>query len=318
MVIIESMQVGLIGFGKMGSRIMDKLLADEHEVVVWNRTKEVLDELRMQRGDAIVKQKLLISRSLPEFIDTLREPALIWMMLPAGEATESILQELIPYFKPGTIIIDGGNAYYKDTQKRYETFREKEIRYVGIGVSGGLYGEEYGYSLMVGGDSDTYEFIKPILDSLSKPKGGYGYFGIGGAGHFVKMIHNGIEYAMMQALAEGFGILAKAPYSFDLLEIAKTWQKGTIIQSFILDRAVDALSKDPQLSQIKGYIEMTGEGEWTVEQAREEKVDAHVIEKAVDYRKRSQVDEMVQNSVIAKLIAALRHEFGGHEIKKNS
>jgi 6-phosphogluconate dehydrogenase len=169
---------------------------------------------------------------------------------------------------------------------------------------------------MVGGDKSAYETIMPLLDSLAKPNGGHAYFGTGGAGHFVKMVHNGIEYGMMQAIGEGFGVLEKSEYQFDLLEVAKLWQKGTIVSSFLIDRAKDALEKDKKLSDIEGVIASTGEAEWTVNAAKQESVPVPVIEESLEFRRQSQTDMAIQNSFAAKMVAALRREFGGHDVKK--
>ncbi|MBI2443394.1 MAG: 6-phosphogluconate dehydrogenase, partial [Candidatus Levybacteria bacterium] len=184
------------------------------------------------------------------------------------------------------------------------------------GVSGGVHALENGYPLMAGGDVSAYRYITTILDSLAKPNGGHAYFGTGGAGHFVKMVHNGIEYGMMQALGEGFGVFDKSPYNLDLLEIAKLYQKGTIISGFLMDQAKNALGKDSILSSIEGKIDASGEGEWTVAEAKKEGVPIENIEQSLDFRRRSQTDQAVQDSFAAKMVAALRHEFGGHALHR--
>ena len=183
-------------------------------------------------------------------------------------------------------MIDGGNAYYLDTQKRYEKFKKSGIRFLGIGVSGGVIAAKKGYPMMVGGDKSGYEHIKPILDSLSQPNGGYEYFGEGGAGHFVKMIHNGIEYGIMQSIGEGFGVLEKSPYNLDLVKVAKLYQKGTLVSGFMMQRTIDALENDTKLSSIEGYIEESGEGRWTVEEAKKQKVPVEIIEASLEFRAR--------------------------------
>jgi len=238
------------------------------------------------------------------------------VMVTAGEATQNILDELSKFVEREDIIIDGGNSYYKDTEERFKDFKNKGIRYLGVGVSGGIIAEKEGYPLMVGGDKSAYEYIKPILDSLSKPNGGHECFGTGGAGHFVKMVHNGIEYGIMQSLGEGFGVLEKAPYRFDLEKIARLWQKGTLVSGFMLDRAADVLSKDQELQNVKGFIEESGEAKWMVDTAKKQNVPIEIIEKSLEFRKRSQKDSALQNSFAAKLIASLRNAFGGHEVKK--
>lgn len=290
------MQMGFIGLGKMGSRMVQKLLEEGHEVESWTRSKSTI--------------------TIEELIHGLEKPRIIWMMVSAGEATEEVLTEVSKYLEKDDIVIDGGNANYKDTQKRYEKLRNKEIRYLGIGVSGGVVAATEGYPLMVGGNKSAYEFIKPVLDSLAKPNGGHEYFGTGGAGHFVKMIHNGIEYGTMQSLGEGFGVLEKAPYRLDLVKVAKLYQKSTLLSGFMMDRTVEALESDPKLDSIIGVIAESGEARWTVEQAKEENVPVEIIEKSLEFRHRSQTDENVQKSFAARMVAALRHAFGGHETKK--
>lgn len=294
------MKIGFVGLGKMGARMVQKLLSEGHEVIAWNRSDHELKNVE----------------TVEKLVKSLKSPRIIWSMLPAGEATEEILKEISRLVQSGDIIIDGGNAHFKDTERRFRDFKNKEIRYLGIGVSGGIIAAREGYPMMAGGDKSAYEFIKPILDSLAKPNGGHEYFGTGGAGHFVKMVHNGMEYGIMQSLGEGFGVLKKSPYNLDLLKIAKLYQKGTLVSGFMLDRAVEVLSNPSILSSIEGKIAESGEAKWTVEQAKESGVDVEIIERSLEFRRRSQTDSAVQNSFTAKLIAALRNAFGGHEVKK--
>lgn len=309
------MQIGLLGLGKMGRNIAEKLIEGGHEVVVWNRSTEVLETLRAEKSEAIIKGSLVITHSIDELRNTLRAPRILWLMLPSGDPTSNILSQLKEQLEAGDIVIDGGNAKFTDTELRAKEFADKEMKYLGIGVSGGLYGLTNGYPLMAGGDKDAYDYVTPILDSLAKPYGKHTYFGPGGAGHFVKMVHNAIEYGMMQALAEGFGIIAKSDYKLDVAEVAKNWQSGSIVASFLLDMAANALSKDPSLSEYDGYINATGEAEWAIAQAREMKLPVGVIDQALEFRKKSQYDKAVQETYVAKMVAALRHEFGGHEQK---
>jgi len=304
----------------MGKRMVDKLVADKHEIVVWNRSSGPLEELLEQyenlEPQSGVYGKLSVAASVPDLVDRLRKPRVIWSMLPSGEVTKAILNRLSDLVDPGDIIIDGANSNYKDTEKRYEEFKERKIKFLGVGVSGGIISATRGYPLMAGGNKSAYEYIKPILKSLAKPYGGFEYFGEGGAGHFVKMIHNGIEYGIMQSLSEGFAVLQKAPYKFDLLKIANLYQKGTLVSGFMLDRAIEILEKNPDLGDVRGIIEESGEAGWTVEQAEEEEVDVASIKYALNYRRRSQTDRNIQKSYTAKLIASLRNAFGGHEVKK--
>lgn len=294
------MKLGFIGLGKMGSRMVEKLLREGHEAVAWNRSDNELKN----------------AETVEELVKSLETPRVVWSMVPAGEATEDILGEVSKFVEKGDIVIDGGNSHFKDTQRRFDNFRKKGIRFLGIGVSGGIIAAKEGYPMMVGGDKSAYLGVQPLLDSLAKPRGGHEYFGIGGAGHFVKMLHNGIEYGIMQSLGEGFEVLEKAPYKLDLLKVAKLWQKGTLVSGFMLDRTVEALSNDPKLSSIVGVIAESGEAKWTIDQAKEEGVPVEIIERSLDYRKRSQKDKKIQNSFTAKLVAALRNAFGGHEVKR--
>jgi 6-phosphogluconate dehydrogenase len=310
------MQLAVLGLGKMGRSIAEKLMTEGHQVVVWNRSQDVLEQLRVEKAEFIINQKLTLAHSVVELRTALLKPRVIWTMLPAGEATESVLTEVMQFVEGGDIIIDGGNANYKDTERRAEQFKAKGVKYLGIGVSGGVHGSENGFSMMVGGDQDAYGYVTPILDSLAKPGGIHTYFGPGGAGHFVKMIHNGIEYGMMQAIAEGFGIMTKTKYNLDILAVANTYQSGSIVSSFLLDMVTDAVTKDATLSQTVGNIGISGEADWTVDQAKEENMPVDVIEKALDFRKRSQYDKGVQETYTAKLVQAMRHEFGGHSENK--
>jgi len=311
------MKLGFIGLGKMGTRMAEKLLKEGHSVVAWNRSKDVMEQFHALMKDQHIDTKLALSFSVSSLVEGLSQPRIIWSMLPAGEPTNMIMKEVFEFVEAGDIVIDGGNAHFKDTEKRYEEFKAKNVRFLGIGVSGGIVAAQNGYPLMVGGDKSAYEEVKPLLDSLSKPNGGHEYFGIGGAGHFVKMIHNGIEYGIMQSLAEGFDVMANAPYKLDLLKAAKGFQKGSLVSGFMLDRVVEVLEDDPKLEKIDGVIgSATGETVWTIEQAKEEGVPVEIIERSLEYRKRSQTDPTIQNSVTAKLVSGMRNAFGGHSIKR--
>jgi 6-phosphogluconate dehydrogenase len=253
--------------------------------------------------------------TIEELILKLPKPRVLWLMLPAGEPTQTVIDELSKYLQKGDIVIDGGNAHFKDTEKRYQKFKKLGIEFLGIGVSGGIIAAQNGYPLMVGGSKKAYQKIKPIFNSLAKPNGGYAFFGEGGAGHFVKMVHNGIEYGMMQSIAEGFAVLEKSKYKFNLLEIAKLWQKGTIVSSFLVDRAVDSLTKDSNLKNFSGPVSESGEARWTTEEAKKEKVQVEIIQNSLDYRIRSQKDKILQSSFTAKMLNGLRNAFGGHKIR---
>ncbi len=319
------MKLGFLGLGKMGSRMAKKLIADGHDVVVWNRSKEAVDALiadvhSTKPTDKVIGIKnygvITPAASVKEVIDNLSSVRIVWLMLPAGDATEGILQELTGYVEKNDIIIDGGNANWKDTERRYQDLKTKNIRFLGIGVSGGVLAVKNGFPLMVGGEKSAYEEIVPILNTLAYPHGGHTFLGTGGAGHFVKMVHNGVEYGMMQAIGEGFEVLEKSQFKFDLLQVGQIWQRGSIVSSFLIDRAVDALKKDTKLQNMAGPIAENGEAKWTLDAAKEEGVKVQVIEDSLKYRWDSQNDEKIQNSYTAKMVSALRFEFGGHEIKK--
>lgn len=308
------MKLGFIGLGRMGNRMVMKLLSEGHEVVVWNRSKEKVDELMGQKKTG---WKLSSAQTIEDLAKAQEEPKVIWSMLPAGDATQSTLDEIAKYLVSGDIVIDGGNAYFEDTQSRYEYFTKKKTAFLGIGVSGGVVAFTDGYPMMVGGSQTAYEFITPILDSLAKPNGGHAYFGEGGAGHFVKMVHNGMEYGIMQSIGEGFGVLSKSPYKLDLLKVAKLYQKGTLVSGFMMERAVEALTSDPDFSKIDGYIEASGEGDWTVKQGQKEKVPVGIIKASLDFRTKSREDKKVSSSFAARMVAALRYAFGRHEVKQS-
>jgi 6-phosphogluconate dehydrogenase len=342
------MKIAVLGLGKMGSRIAIKLHEEGHEVFVWNRSFDVtkkfvkslrgpvrnfpspLSSKRAPFGPLASARSRLTglravgspsfpatpSRTIQELVSKLPKPRILWLMLPAGKPTEEVLSELKQYLQKGDIVIDGGNAHFKDTQRRFAYFKKIGVEFLGIGVSGGIVVAKSGYPLMVGGSKIAYQKIKPILDSLSSPNGGYQYFGEGGAGHFVKMVHNGIEYGMMQSLAEGFAVLEKSKYKFNLLDVAKIWQKGTIISGFLLDRAVDSLAQNPNLKNMSGSVAESGEARWTVEEAKKEKVQTEIIQNSLNFRIRSQKDKKIQRSFTAKMLNALRNSFGGHEVKK--
>ncbi len=297
----------------MGSRMAGKLLDEGFEVHVWNRSSAPIQELQIKNN----KLNLKSAETIEDLVRQLESPRIVWVMVP-HVAVEEILTEARKFVGKDDIVIDGGNSFYKDTDRRFEDFEKAGIKFLGIGVSGGMIAATQGYPMMVGGSKDAYEFIRPILDSLAKPNGGHEYFGTGGAGHFVKMVHNGIEYGMMQSIGEGFEVLQNSKYKFDLSKISKLWQKGTIVSGFLIDRAAEALEKEPDLSSFAGTVSRSGEGDWTVEAAKEEGVDIGLIDESVEYRKRSETDEKIQNSFTAKIINALRHSFGGHLVRQAS
>jgi len=300
------MKIGIIGLGKMGGKIALRLLKHNHEVFVYEHHQDKID-LMIENGGVGYND-------MDEFIEEINthEIPLVWVMIPSGEITNNVLIELGEKLKKGAIIIDGGNSNYKDTINTATSLKEKSINLLDIGTSGGLWGFENGYCLMVGGERKVFDIVVPILKDLSAPEG-YEYMGKSGNGHFVKMIHNGIEYGMMQAYAEGFEILkSKEEFNIDLDKVANVWQHGSIIESFLLNLTKDMFKSDPDLNNIKGWVEDSGEGRWTVLEALENNVSAPVITLSLLQRFRSRKEETFSD----KVLASLRKEFGGHSIKE--
>ena len=310
------MKLGFIGLGRMGNRMVMKLLDEGHKVMVWNRSREKVDELISQ---AKKDWKLSAATEIENLVNGLEKPRIIWSMLPAGDPTEQIIMGpggVAEFIEKGDVVVDGGNSRFSDTQKRYDQLTQKGILFLGIGVSGGVVAYKAGYPIMAGGSLEAYEYIKPILDSLVKPSGGHEYFGEGGAGHFAKMVHNAIEYGYMQAIGEGFGMMDKAPYDLDLVKVAKLYTKGTLLSGFMMDRTVEVLEEDPKLEKTEGYIEASGEADWAIDQAKKENVPVENIEQALKYREKSREDKSIAATFAARMVAALRKAFGGHEVRK--
>lgn len=297
------MELAMIGLGRMGMNMARRLLQGGQQVVAYNRTPT--------KTNQIVKEGAVGAFSIPEVVEKLAIPRVVWLMLPAGPAIDEHIGELKKLLSPGDIVIDGGNTYYKDNIRRAEQLAENEIQFMDVGVSGGIWGLENGYCLMIGGARETSLYLEPIFKTLA-PEEGYLYCGATGAGHFVKMVHNGIEYGMMQAYGEGFDILEASPYaqSLNYGEIAHLWNQGSVVRSWLLELAESAFAKDGKLSDIKGYVEDSGEGRWTVQQAIESGVSAPVIALSLLSRFRSRE----KDSFADKVIAALRREFGGHAV----
>ena len=308
------MQLGIIGLGKMGSRMAEKLLKEGHTLIVWNRSPQPRAELQKKFSTST---QLTIAESIEELVKSLSIPRVVLLMLPAGEVTENGLLEISQFVEKDDIVIDSGNSFYEDTERHYQEFTKKGIRFLGMGVSGGIVAVTQGYPQMIGGDKSAYDYVTPLLDSLAKPHGGHEYFGTGGAGHFVKMIHNGIEYPIMQSLGEGFGILENSSYNFDLVKIAKLFQKGTLVSGFMMDRAVEVLTNNPKLEAIQGIIDSaSGETVWTIDEAKKHNLPVESIEQAHDFRIRSETDPHIQHSFAARMVGALRVAFGGHPVKR--
>ncbi len=300
------MELAIIGLGKMGGNMAQRLLKAGHRVVGVNRSQDVTRHLAEEHG-------LVPAFSNREAVSALIPPRTVWVMVPSGDTTEVVVNELAGLLSPGDTIIDGGNTFYKDDIRRSAALELKGIHYLDAGTSGGVWGLAEGYSLMIGGNQEVVERLSPIFETLApEADKGWGRVGPVGAGHFVKMIHNGIEYGLMQAYAEGFEIMhSKQEFALDLEQITQIWRYGSVVRSWLLDLTADALAKDQNLGHIKGWVADSGEGRWTVAEAIDLDVPAPVITLSLLQRFMSRQDE----SYAAKLLAAMRNEFGGHSVK---
>lgn len=296
------MEIGFIGLGRMGANMVRRLLKGEHRVIAWNRTAAKTQEIVTEGAEG--------AYSIQELVEKLKTPRIIWIMVPAGQATDDMINEVVPLLSKGDIIIDGGNSNYKDSIRHGKDLTARGFQFMDAGTSGGIWGLQVGYCLMVGSEKATFDHVEPLLKTLAPPDG-YLLCGPAGAGHFVKMIHNGIEYGMLQAYGEGFEILKASQYDLDLHAIAHLWNQGSVVRSWLLELAENAFQKNGNLEAIKGYVADSGEGRWTVQQAIDTDVPAPVITLSLLERFRSRQDE----SFTAKVIAALRNEFGGHAVK---
>ena len=296
------MQLGMIGLGRMGANMTLRLMRGGHDVVAYDRNPESVS--------AAAKEGAEPALSLEELVSKLAPPRHVWMMVPSGAAVTATIEELAPILSPGDAIIDGGNSNYRDSIRRADELRLAQLHFVDCGTSGGIWGLENGYCLMIGGEQGIFERMEPIFATLA-PADGYARVGASGAGHFVKMVHNGIEYAMLQSYAEGFELLDASAYKLDLQRIAALWNRGSVVRSWLLELAERALEKDPDLSSIRGYVDDSGEGRWTVIEAIEHDVPATALAHSLFARFRSRQDDPFG----AKLIAALRQEFGGHAVR---
>ena len=301
------MQLGMIGLGRMGANMTTRLLQGGHQVVVYDRSAEAVEQA--SEGGATG------ARSLADVVDRLETPRAIWVMVPSGEPTEETVQELAGLLSSGDTVIDGGNSNYKDTVRRGRQLAERGLHFVDSGTSGGVWGLKEGYSLMIGGDADAVQRLNPIFETLApSPELGWGRVGPTGSGHFTKMLHNGIEYGMMQAFAEGFAILKKkTEFDLDLHQIAEIWRHGSVVRSWLLDLTAEALKEDQDLQAIAPFVSDSGEGRWTVTEAIELDVPAPVITHSLIARLRSR-DEM---GYADRMLSAMRNQFGGHAIKKS-
>jgi len=296
------MRIGFIGLGRMGANMVRRLLRDQHEIVAYNRTAEKTKEIAGEGADAAF--------SIEELVSKLEKPRAVWIMVPAGDATEAQIAELLEHLEPGDTIIDGGNSNFHDDQRRHPKLKEQGIDYVDAGVSGGIWGLANGFCLMVGGEPAPVKRLEPVFLSLA-PQDGYLHVGGPGAGHYVKMVHNGIEYGLMQAYAEGFEIMHASDYALDLAAISKLWNHGSVVRSWLLELAERAFAGDQDLTHLKGWVADSGEGRWTVQEAIDKDVPAPVITLSLLTRFRSRQPD----SYGAKVLAALRNEFGGHAVK---
>jgi 6-phosphogluconate dehydrogenase len=296
------MRIGFIGLGRMGSNMVRRLLRDGHEVVAYNRTAEKTKEIVGEGADG--------SFSLDELVAKLEKPRAVWIMVPAGDATEAQIEELMERLEPADTIVDGGNTNFRDDVRRHPQLKARGVDYVDAGVSGGIWGLANGFCLMVGGEPEPVKRLEPVFLSLA-PKDGYLHVGGPGAGHYVKMVHNGIEYGLMQSYAEGFEIMHASDYDLDLAGISKLWNHGSVVRSWLLELAERAFANDQDLPHLKGWVADSGEGRWTVQEAIDHDVPAPVITLSLLTRFRSRQDD----SYGAKVLAALRNEFGGHAVK---
>jgi len=295
-------RLAMVGQGKMGLNMTRRLLRGGHEVVALDRSRSAVE--------AAARDGAIPAASISEAVSHLSPPRIVWLMVPAGAPVDENVDRLGSVLSPGDIVVDGGNSLFKEAPRRAERLGSKGIRFLDAGTSGGVWGLTEGYCLMVGGDEEAYRTVSPILSTLAPPEG-HAYMGPHGAGHFVKMVHNGIEYGMMQSCAEGFDLLSAAPYDLDLRSIAALWNRGSVIRSWLLELAERALAKDPGLAALSPYVEDSGEGRWTVEQSIAAGVPLPSIALSLYMRFFSRQE----NSFAMRMLAALRNEFGGHPVK---
>jgi 6-phosphogluconate dehydrogenase len=296
------MQLAMIGLGRMGSGMTVRLMQGGHQVVVFDRSADAIAALAGKGATG--------ASSLEDLGQKLKAPRIFWLMIPAGPPVDDTIQRLSGVASPGDVIIDGGNSNYKDSIRRADALRSQQVEFLDCGVSGGIWGLKVGFNLMVGGKEAVFKQVEPIFQTLAPPDG-YAYVGPSGAGHYAKMVHNGIEYSMLQSYAEGFEILKAAPFGFDLAQLARLWNHGSVIRSWLLELAQAAFERDPELAHLQGYVEDSGEGRWTLDEALDHAVPAPALAMSLFMRYRSRQDD----SFSAKVVSALRNEFGGHPVK---
>jgi 6-phosphogluconate dehydrogenase len=306
------MQIGFVGLGKMGANMVLRLVIGSpdgsvsggHGVVGF--AKDPSPELTGVPGASVVD-------SVEEMVAELKPPRVVWVMVPAGDPTEAVITNVASHLQSGDLIVDGGNSYYKDSVRRSQGLSARSIGFIDVGTSGGIWGRQEGYCMMVGGPPEMIAILKPALDTLA-PKNGWAHVGPSGAGHFVKMVHNGIEYGMMQAYGEGFEVLYKSPFPLDLRQISAVWNRGSVVRSWLLELAEKAFQTQPTLAGVEPYVEDSGEGRWTIQAALEENVAVPVIAASLFARFASRDPY----NLSARFAAALRNQFGGHEIRKTT
>ncbi|QWC00253.1 decarboxylating 6-phosphogluconate dehydrogenase [Mycoplasmatota bacterium] len=300
---VKNMKIGIIGLGKMGLNLALNMLDNDIEVVGYDAY--LSDTIKNEN------QGIDYKGSLNDLVNSLESPRIIWVMVPAGQPTTMVIDELSALVSENDIIMDGGNSRYTESIERGKLLKEKNIFFLDVGTSGGQGGARNGACLMIGGDKKAYDIVQPIFSKIAK-EGGYDYMGESGSGHFVKMVHNGIEYGMMQAIGEGFDILEASPFDLDYEKIARVWSNGSIIEGLLMDMVHEAIKKDPKLSNIIGRVDDSGEGQWTIEEALKLKVSIPVITQSLFSRYKSKDD----HKFAEKVIAAMRNEFGGHKVYK--
>ncbi len=297
------MELGFIGLGKMGINMVTRLRRDQHRVVVFDRSADLV---KQAEGQGCVP-----STSLADLVGKLSAPRAVWIMVPSGAPTEDTVHAVAELLKPGDMIVDGGNTRFHDDVRRAAALQKKGIHYVDAGTSGGIWGLTVGYCLMVGGETKAVQHLAPVFTTLA-PENGWAHVGAVGAGHYVKMVHNGIEYSMMQGYAEGFELMSKSEYKLDLARIADLWMHGSVVRSWLLELAAGALKEDQKLEKLKGYVQDSGEGRWMIADAIEKDVPVPTLTTALFTRFRSRQDE----SFAEKMLAALRNAFGGHAVRR--
>lgn len=300
---VPDMKLAILGLGKMGYNLTLNLLSHEHEVVAY--------DVEPKRADELGREGATPAYSVEEVIAKLDAPRVVWLMVPAGEIVDELVDKLSHLLSAGDIVIDGGNSHYKQSLERYARLKEKGIHFLDAGTSGGMEGARHGACMMIGGDREAFDHIEPMIRDINVANG-YLYAGEAGSGHFLKMIHNGIEYGMMQAIGEGFEVLEKSPYNYDFAEVARVWANGSVIRGWLMDLTERAFRKDANLDEIRGVMHSSGEGKWTLETALDLQAATPVIAMSLLMRYRS----LEPDTFHGKVVAALRNEFGGHAVEK--